>query len=135
MAFERSPGLDGTPQHRGLITWIFDHKRTMYIASAIAAGLLIAVLAFLLISSQPRDLVAGGLDGCIVSPTDDPVAATARIADQTAATQDDGCFFFASVPPGDHTLVLRLDDGTVVQRKVTIVPGQATMLGNITLSQ
>ena len=135
MAYERSPGLDGTPQHRGLITWIFDHKRTIYIASAIASGLLIPVLVFLLISSQPRDLGGGGLDGCIISSANEPVAATVKIADQIAATQGDGCFFFASVPIGDHTLVLRLDDGTVVQRKVTIMPGQATMLGNVTLSQ
>ena len=67
VALERSPGLDGTPQHRSLTAWIFGHKRTMYIASAIAAGLLVAILAFLLVGNQPRDLVAGGLDGCIIS--------------------------------------------------------------------
>lgn len=134
MAFERSPGLDGTPRHRGLITWIFNHKRSMYIASAIASGLLIAMLTFLLIGNQQPDPVVGGLDGCITS-ANGPVAATVKIADQTAVAQEDGCFFFASVPPGDHPLTLHLDDGSVIQREVTIVPGQATMLGNITVAQ
>jgi hypothetical protein len=73
----------------------------------------------------------GGLDGCLLSASGQPVAAAVKVGDAERQTYSDGCFFFASLPPGNRQLSVMTSTGVVLTRTVRIIPDQAVALGTV----
>ncbi len=130
---ENSPKLDGTPSVQvNLTKSVYNYRRSI-ILLVVTMGLLLTVA--ILVISRPREIPAGGLDGCVVSPDGVPLVAMVVVAKQSKSTFSDGCFFFADLPPGQHAVVIQPTLGGEWYGMVEIVSGKAVGLGEITISR
>lgn len=73
----------------------------------------------------------GGVDGCVRAANQQPIGATIWADDLARRTFADGCFFFARLTPGEHTLRFVADNGVAWTQTVTIKSGQAVGLGDL----
>lgn len=85
-------------------------------------------VAPLILSGPP-----GGLDGCILSASGQPVLAKVRVGDAARETYTDGCFFFSELPPGSNQVAVETTYGVVLIKDVEIISGEAVALGTINL--
>lgn len=91
----------------------------------IAISILIAVKTF---SVQPEP---GGLDGCFLDPDGISIVGSFQAGNQMKILDQDGCFFFAAIPPGVYTAELFNEGVSVWQQSVEIRSGEATGLGTV----
>ncbi len=136
MALEDSPKLDGTSTSSGgkLTQWVYTRRRAILITDGLLFTLLVMFVLLQFLAARPPDLYVGGLDGCLISEDGSPVTATIQIADFSAATYEDGCFFFAALPPGEHLLKGLTEEGFEWTQSAAIASGEATGLGEIVVS-
>ncbi len=132
MAFENSPKLDGNASRlirprparnarRNARAWVW---------ALVAANFLLGLfLAYTFVTGEVG-VTYGGLDGCLVTPAGKPITTQVRIGQQVAATDSDGCFFFARLAPGAHTLEVSLTP-TPWRQSVTIIAAKAVGLGAV----
>jgi hypothetical protein len=98
----------------------------------ITALCLCLLVAFIYRVAAPRS-ASGGLDGCLRTPDGAALSASVRVNDQPGVMGVDGCFFFTSLPAGAQILVVQLP-GEDWQQPVTILPGQASSLGDVVVA-
>jgi hypothetical protein len=72
----------------------------------------------------------GGVDGCVTADNQ-PVSAMVWVDDLSRHTFANGCFFFATLSPGDHALRIVLDNGSEWAQPITIKSGHAVGLGTL----
>lgn len=133
MAFEDSPNLNGSAVRRDPIDWILAHRRMILIGAASLGIVTLAFIGMVWLAHRPPNLPYGGLDGCLQTGEGAPIAATVEVAGQSTTTYADGCFFFAALPSGSHTLRIRISDKVIWQDSVAIEAGQATALETLSL--
>jgi hypothetical protein len=132
MAFEQNPefrdgGIKVRQSWRELLT---KNERVLY---AVTGILLVIVLVLSLRALGVFSGESGGLDGCVVNTSGEPMTATAQTEKTQRSTAADGCFFFSELTPGKHELIIEVADGSIVKQAVEIVSGQAVGLGKITM--
>ena len=134
MAFENSPSLDQpekprTPMNR----WFYLNRRSLLVLVLIAMVLLM-ILSGLAVGPALNSSQSGGLDGCLhaAQPDGKALAATVTIGSFSKTTDADGCFFFASLPPGNYLLTIKTTSQDM-QVPVTIEANKAVGLGSITV--
>lgn len=134
MAFEESPQLDGSERSsiRTARGWIARHAGLLLILAAffLLADVLIAAYFFLpgMLKEPP-----GGLDGCLVGMDQSPIQATIKVGKITTTAGPDGCFFFPELSPGSQTVEIAPAKGEPFSTTATIVSGEATSLGIMTV--
>lgn len=129
MAFENSPilGEDGVVERRSLRAWLALHRRWLIILAA----LFLLADAWLIVQLV-RPAAPGGLDGCVVTASGQPVvSAIIRAGQVERMTFADGCFFFPSLQPGTYQVSIATDGEVVWSQPVTIISGQAVGLETI----
>lgn len=131
MPLENSPKIQPRlPITFDLRAWVRRHRRILFGAGMVLLALNLGVLA-LRATPTITALPPGGVDGCIKSANQQPVSATIWADTLTRRTFSDGCFFFAQLAPGEHTLRVVTDGGAEWAQPVTIKSGQAVGLGNV----
>ena len=131
MAFQNSPNFeDQTINNKFSVReWISRHARLVLVIVGLFITLDIILAAFLLIPQQNTE--PGGLDGCVISADGKPVSATVQVNNISKSTYEDGCFFFPSLPPGEHELTIQTAGGQTIMRSIIIVSREAVILGDI----
>ena len=134
MAFENSPSLNDPEKPRTPFSrWLYLKRRSL-LALVVVAGVLLLVVSGLAVGPALQAARPGGLDGCLQTPDGKPLVTTVTIGTFTRSTYADGCFFFASIAPGETQLVI----STVPQAMlipVKIEANKAVDLGTITVPQ
>ena len=134
MTFENSPSIQNPNQHRpaSIKDWAIRHKRVFFFGLLV---LLVGWLAFIAVTVIRNPVVKqayGGLEGYVLTPSGQPLAAELSIAGVTTHTYDDGYFFFNSLPAGSAELLIQ-SGGNETRQSVTILSNQAVSLGKIVL--
>ena len=132
MGLQKSPSFDDVGKEK------FAERRVSQ--RLLRRGLLVAVLllgtVLLIVGSTQLGSRAneevGGLDGCVFDGTGNPVLADVIYGDQSKKTYENGCFFFAALPPGKGILVITRGTDTW-SYDVEITAGQALLMGEIIL--
>jgi len=134
MAFQNSPNFEDQIINNkfSFRDWMGRHARLVLILLGVFIALDIILAAFLLVPTQNTD--PGGLDGCVLSADGKPISATVQVDDISKPTYEDGCFFFPSLPPGEHDMTIQTTSGKTIQRSIVIVSGEAVILGDIIIS-
>ncbi|MBN1267045.1 MAG: hypothetical protein JXA25_16255 [Anaerolineales bacterium] len=94
--------------------------------------LILGLSVLLLIRSGLTQEEVGGIDGCIQTDTGLPVQAEVQINGVSKQTYSDGCFFFADVLPGKHTMYIQIPGRSEWTIPVQVLSGQAAALGTLT---
>jgi len=110
--------------------WLERHGRKILVVLAIVTVFYLLTLIALTVGLRPAQENTGGLDGCLVTADENPLRGQVRVGDVNAATSEDGCFFFASLPAGSHVVEIEAG-GATWQQPVTILAGEAVLLGDI----
>lgn len=132
MAFEENPefGEGGIKSRQTLRRWLTQHERELYMVT----GILTVII--LLLSARVLGLSffgkPGGLAGCLVNTSGEPVTGAVHVDNITNPIYADGCFFFAKLTPGEHELAIETSDGAILKQTVNIRSEQALELELIT---
>jgi len=131
MSFENSPQLNNpTKPVRTFSGWVY---RLRPVLLAVAGLMVVFDILFVAYQISPESFHAlpGGLDGCLVTGSGAPVAATVSVDGLSRTTFEDGCFFFAILSPGEHQFQVETQAGIVYSQTVTILSDEAVGLGVI----
>lgn len=134
MEFDQIPSYGGGKPISDLTTrgWLARNRRWLFALAGIVILLDVLAAGYFIVpavlSGPP-----GGLDGCILSTSGEPVLATVRVGGVTRYTYEDGCFFFPELPPGPNQFNVETSAGVVLTQDVDILPGQAVALGTVRL--
>ncbi|NTU54970.1 MAG: carboxypeptidase regulatory-like domain-containing protein [Anaerolineales bacterium] len=131
MAFENSPKLKNPSKPvRTFSGWVYSLR-----VALLGFTVLLVVFDFLFLAYKIEPdwftRPSGGLDGCIATSSGAPVAATVWVDNNSRSTFEDGCFFFASLTPGEHQFQVQTEAGIVYIQTVDIPSDQAIGLGII----
>ena len=107
-----------------------DTRRLLLRITIALCLVLLGVFIYRLATPRPAN---GGLDGCLRTPDGAALTASVRIQNQPGVVGADGCFFFASLPPGAQILIVQLPGGDW-QQPVTVLPGKAISLGDVVVT-
>lgn len=131
MSFENSPKVGKRP--RTPFDWHAWVRRHRLVLLGICGLILMGNLVFLSIQVAPVMLAPepGGVDGCIVNATGQPLGAIVMVNGLSRHTFADGCFFFAHLPPGEQSLSVSTDMGIRWTQPVVIKSGKAVGLGTL----
>jgi len=119
MAFEKSPIFNGEDiqQNRNILyNWISHPPRVLQILLGLLMILIILIVILNFIPAQNSN--HGGLEGCVVNAKREAVSANVQIDGYSLSTYEDGCFFFPSLEPGEHLLVIQISSGQVLEHQV-----------------
>lgn len=142
MAFENSPSLDQPEKPRTPIKrWFYLNRRSLLVLVVIVM-ILLMILSGLAVGPALKSAQPGGLDGCLhaAQPDGKLLAATVTMESTnrfstgsfSSTTSADGCFFFASLPPGNYQLTIKTGSREM-QVPVSIEANKAVGLGSITV--
>ncbi len=136
MTFEDSPSIDAEPAETSKKINLDPRLIRRILWGGIGIWLIFLIgMVWLYFQSLPPKLPYGGLDGCLVSETGEPVMAEIHLANQTRQTYENGCFFFAALQPGQYQLEITTAAGDTWQQSVNILPGEAVLLGQLVISR
>ncbi len=133
MAFEESPSFEDIEkkepkEKKPFPAWL---RRVLFLT--VTAFLLV----FLLIGGSKlisRSIApVGGLDGCVLNKSGNPIMAEVSFGQQSKQTYEDGCFFFAALPVGAGELIVHRGNEEY-SFQVEIIEGQALMLGDLIIN-
>ncbi|HWQ45695.1 MAG TPA: carboxypeptidase-like regulatory domain-containing protein [Longilinea sp.] len=131
---EKSPGFSSPDLMKDLPEAGLGGKRKRLLPPYLSWPLSVAffiiaiALAVKTFSVQPAP---GGLDGCFLDPDGISITGSFQVGDQMKILDQDGCFFFATLPPGTYTGEVYHEGALLWQESIQIQSGEATGLGTV----
>ncbi len=134
MALDNSPRLNGTAplfSKKNLDRFFVQYQRVILLVSFGLITILVGFLLFSFFANQQTKLSTGGLDGCLVFPSEQPLNISVRVAGQNTNLSPDNCFFFSALPSGEFVLQVFIRETQAWEQNIQIISGQAIGLGEI----